>query len=628
LQSITLSASRYRPAWLSFTLALGAAQLVAPLGAAAQAVPAVPVDSVVVTATRLPSLTFDTLLHTSVITRADIERLAPRDVLSLLRREAGIDIAQNGHPGSVASLFLRGAESRQTLVLIDGVRAGSATIGATALDQLAPDSIERIEIVRGNVSSLYGANAIGGVINIITRRGSSGFNAQASLMAGSRSTAKVAVGAGGTWGPLILRADLSSNRSDGVTAIAPDRSPTVNPDRDGYRNTSGSLGIEAKLAPHSTLAIQHLQSRGDLDFDNAFARSASDAHQSDTRVETTQIRWEWVADSAWSGHARAAEGSDLSDNFTNGTRASRFETRQSEAQVLVRHQHPVLGQTTGTLEQLEERVAATTAYVRNSRRVKSGSVLWTSPAQSADRLQWQLAGRTDTDSVFGRAETGLASIGWRLSPRSKLIGTLATAFAAPTFNQLYFPGFGNPNLRAERSRSIELGWAWQVESTALRVQGFQTRYRDLIASGPPSFLPENIQRARIHGLETTLRQSFQTSHVDINYTWQDPLNQVTGQRLLRRPTHKVKGEWVGTFDRWTTTLQGEYVGARDDRGLTTSAAFKAPAYRLMNVYLGYRLGPGAHVRLRLDNVTDKAYETAAGYAMPRRGAFVSMHWAL
>jgi vitamin B12 transporter len=603
--------------------ALGATVLA--LSAHAQTIPApTSLAPVVVTAARHSQNMDRTFLFTSVITRADIERLAPLDLLSLLGREASVDIAQNGHPGSVASIFLRGAESRQTLVLIDGVRAGSATIGATALDQLSPDQIEQIEIVRGNVSSLYGANAMGGVINIITRKGRGPVQGHVALLAGSRTTSRLAAGLGGENGDVYGRVDLSAQQTDGVSAIDATRYAQANPDRDGYANRSINLAGGWRFARAWQLTMGVTESRGEVDFDNAFARSANDTHRADNQVRVWRaaIDRQWSDD--WSTQLRWAKGLDVSDNATNGARASRFATTSDQWSLEMARTLGEWGRIAGALEHLSESVDATTRFVATDRKVKSGWLQWT--AQHGVH-EWQAVARRDVYSDFGSASTGLASYAWAMTPGIRIIGSVANAFAAPTFNQLYFPGFGNSALTAEQSRSAELGLQWSGKAATVRIQTYRTDYRDLIASGPPSFLPQNVQRARVEGLELMGRWVEQQWQAQAAYTYQEPRNQTTGSDLLRRPRHKANAEVFHATPLWGAGAAVDWVGTRSDRTLTTSQVFSAPAYTLLHLHAHYHLRANLTVRVRLENITDKAYESAAGYSMPRRGVFVSLAWS-
>ena len=234
----------------------------------------------IVTASRSEQKLSDALPHTTVITRQDIERSQAPDMVTLLRREAGIEIAQNGGPGSTASIFMRGASSAQTLVLIDGVRASSGTAGGTQIDQLMADQIDHIEIVRGNVSALYGSDAIGGVVQIFTRNGKGhGPLANAEIEYGSRNTKRAQGGISGTLGEqgdTSFALSVSEFKTTGFSSINPQQAPNANPNDNAYTNKSVSAQLSHRFSADWQAGLTYFQTWGTVSYDNAFGLPTDD----------------------------------------------------------------------------------------------------------------------------------------------------------------------------------------------------------------------------------------------------------------------------------------------------------------------------------------------------------------
>ena len=233
-----------------------------------------PLPEVVVTANRTEQRVQDALPATTLITRADIERAQAPDLPTLLRQVTGLEVTQSGGAGTVSSAFIRGAESRHTLVLIDGVPVNNLNFGTAALEHLPVADIERIEVVRGNVSSLYGSAALGGVIQIFTREGGRTPQGSVTAQAGSRGLAQVTASAGvrldsGT----RLHATVETLKDNGFNATKQEELPGTNPDRDGYRRRSGSFALTQELGGENTLGLKLRDAQGTTQYDSQFGRA-------------------------------------------------------------------------------------------------------------------------------------------------------------------------------------------------------------------------------------------------------------------------------------------------------------------------------------------------------------------
>ncbi len=582
-------------------------------------------DAVVVTASRLEQQLKDTIAHTTVITAKDIRESQAVDVASLLRREAGFEFVQNGGIGSASSIFMRGGDGRQVLVLIDGVRVGSATLGTTAIENVMLDQVERVEIVRGNVSALYGANAIGGVIQIFTKQGYGAPRAEAQAAGGSRGTSRVAAAYRGSVENTRFSLNVSQFETTGFSALDPKLAPRANPDNDGYRNQSFSGHVALLLAAGHEIGVRAYQSAGKVDFDNAFGAPA-DRHHSDNTLSTYAVYSRNELASFWESRVTLAEGSDRSKNFTNDAAPTRFNTDNTQFQwqndFKLTKEHVL----TAGLERQQQRVDSTTAYPVTGRNVNS-SMLAYSGRLGAHQLQ--ASTRRDQYSDFGNADTWLAGYAYDVDARWKVTAMRSSAFTAPTFNQLFFPGFGNPNLQPEKTRSSEFGLQYAVARHLLRIAAFRTRYQNLIetiAVTPAILLPQNVARARVEGTELSYTGQFEGWDLRTSLTVQDPINAITGGQLRRRGT--TFGNLVANTTLAGWRLGGEVIvgSPRPDNDIATGAPVTLGGFKVVNLTARHPIGKNAHVAARLENAFDEKYQVAHGYNVPGRGLFVSLGW--
>ena len=582
-------------------------------------------DAVVVTASRLEQQLKDAIAHTTVITAKDIRDSQAVDLSSLLRREAGFEFAQNGGIGSASSAFMRGGDGRQVLVLIDGVRIGSATLGTTAIENVMLDEVERVEIVRGNVSALYGANAIGGVIQIFTKQGYGAPRADAQAMAGSRRTSRITAGYLGSVENTRFSLNVSQFETAGFSALDPKLAPKANPDNDGYRNRSFSGQVAQRLAAGHEIGVRAYQSAGKVEFDNAFG-ALTDRHRSDNTLSTHAVYSRNALASFWESRLTLAEGSDKSKNFTNDAAPTRFDTGNTQLQwqndFRLAKEHIL----TAALERQQQRVDSTTAYPVTGRNVNS-SMLAYSGRLGAHQLQ--ASARRDRYSDFGNADTWLAGHGYDIDARWKVTAMGSSAFTAPTFNQLFFPGFGNPKLQPEKTYSSEFGLQYSVDKHLLRVAAFRTRYQNLIetvAVTPAIFLPQNVARARVEGTELSYTGQLGRWDFRMSLTVQDPINTTTGAQLRRRGT--TFGNLVANTTLAGWRLSGEVIvgSPRPDNNIATGAPVTLGGYKVVNLTARHPVGKNSHIAARLENAFDAKYQLAHGYNVPGRGLFVSLGW--
>ncbi|MGH8474469.1 MAG: TonB-dependent vitamin B12 receptor [Methylococcales bacterium] len=584
----------------------------------------VELDPVIVTATRTPRTADDTLASVSVIDREDIERQQAQSVQDLLRGLPGVGIANNGGLGKATSVFLRGTESDHVLVLIDGVKAGSASLGTTQFQNIPVEQIERIEVVRGPRSSLYGSEAIGGVIQIFTRKGGGGLKPFFSIGGGSFRTfnASAGISGGGEQGWFNLSG--SGLDTAGFNACNGKPSPggagcfTLEPDKDGFRNLSGSLRAGYHFENGLDVDAHALVASGKTKFDGTFvneSESLQGVFGGTLRYSPFEI---------WDITLTAGRSLDESDNFLNRTFQTRFDTARDslffQNDVSIAEDHLL----TLGFDYQADRVDSTTAFTVRSRDNKGLFAQYQGSYASHDL---QLSIRRDDNEQFGVRTTGGAAWAYELSEGLRFSASFGTAFKAPTFNELYFPGFGNPGLGPETSRSLEFGLIGKDSWGNWSLNVYETHVDDLIAFDSSRFAPANIDQALIRGLEATLNLRIVGWNLNTNLTLLDPENRSGGSNhgnvLPRRAEQSFRVDADRRFGDFQVgaTIQGE--GRRfDDLGNTR----RLGGYSVVDLRGEYIFSKEWRLQARIVNLLDKNYETAAFFNQQRRSWFLTLRY--
>ncbi|HET9023732.1 MAG TPA: TonB-dependent receptor, partial [Burkholderiaceae bacterium] len=499
----------------------------------------------VVTPSRIAQSLEDALPSTTVITRAEIDRWQLSDLVGALSREAGVQFAQSGGPGSAASLFVRGANSSQMLVLVDGVPLNAAVGGAASLGGIALDTVERIEMARGNLSSLYGSAAIGGVVQIFTR-GAGAPGASVLVEGGQGGNVNGGASASTDFGALRLGASIGARRSDQYSAIDAARvipapfAPGANPDLDANENTSGSIGATYRTRGGTQFAANAWGSTNRTDFDST-ADGPTATHEERSTITAWNARVRSPLTPAWESQLQFGEMKDHSRNrssdpwsFNNGE----FESTNRQAnwtnEVAVNERVKAqLG-----VEHLQQRGASTAfdpsfanALTEFSRNVTS---VWGGVNGRTERQLVQVNVRVDKYSDVGSATTGLVSYGYKLTPEWRAIAQVSNAFRAPSFSDLYYPFFGNPQLEPEKSRSGELGVHYVAGRTTMRAALYRTDTRDLIVYEPTTQRAENVDSARATGVEVGASGRVGPWEWSGNVNVVRAVDTETDERLLRR----------------------------------------------------------------------------------------------
>lgn len=604
------------------TLALALSAAFIPF-AHAETLPEFVGETIVVTPTRAPQKLAAPLQHTSVITRADIESSTATDLSTLLRQASGVEIAQSGGMGAQTAIRIRGSESDHVLVLIDGVRVNSVTSGATAIDQILPDEIERIEIVRGNVSSVYGSEAIGGVVQIFTRRGQGDMKVSGSVSAGTDNYRKFALSIGGEAGDSRVRFGAARTQTDGFSSVRSEFIPalyTFTPediDDDGYRNTTLNLALSHRIEAGHEIGLTAFRSRGDVEYDGAYQ------NHSDQTLTALGLYSEnrWSAD--WQSRLQVSQGSDDLTSDLDGAVTARFKTRNRQ---LGWNNELNVGQGVVRLgaEGLWQHLDTNAAYSDDSRRVSSLTAGYTA-AIAAHDLQLNL--RHDDYSDFGGATTGLLGYGYRVTPALRVSTSVSNAYRAPTFNELYGPFGSNPELDPEHATSAELGLTYNGLYGLARATAFITRTRDLINFVPPTWAATNVDRAENRGVELSWSGNLAGLDVRSALTFQNPEDKTTGLGLLRRAEQFGSlslGRHTSSFD-WRAEVLAS--GPHPDVHATTYARVDVPGYAVLNLHLGWKPARDWKLSGKLVNLLDKDYALVHGYNTQGRAAFIELAYA-
>ncbi|KAF1689919.1 TonB-dependent receptor domain-containing protein [Pseudoxanthomonas taiwanensis] len=586
--------------------------------------PATGLDEVLVTATRTEIALRDSLSPAQVIDRDEIERSQATSLQQLLAGRAGIDLANTGGPGKQTSLFLRGAGSNQVLVLVDGVRIGSATAGQPAIQDIPVAQIERIEIVRGPHSSLYGADAIGGVIQIFTRRDRGAPQPRLMLGAGSNGLreAGAGLGLGGERG--WFGADLAFLRTDGINACAGTAAGwgagcfADDPDRDGYRNRSASVRGGARLAEAWTLEGSVLHAAGYNHYDGSWA----DYSETEQRVYSGRLRYAPSARLAL--QANAGRSYDDAQDYGPSGHAGGLRTRRDQASL---QGDFVLGDGQSLMagaDWLEDRIDGTTAY-EVDHRDNTGVFAEYQGRFGAQQLQAGL--RHDDNAQFGGHTTGNLGWGWHLGGGLRLSARYATGFRAPSFNDLYYPGFGNPDLAPEESENLNLGLAGEHGDWRWSLDVYENRVDDLISYDAATFLPGNIDRARLRGGELTVAATLGGWDLSAQYSHVDPRNRSDGPYRGHLLPRRARDSGRLDLDRrdgrlaWGATLKA--AGPRWDDAANSA---RVGGHLTFDLRAEYALDADWSLLARVTNLLDQRYQIVDWYNQPGREFGLQLRW--
>lgn len=578
-------------------------------------------DDVVVTATRTPVSIADSVVPVQVIDREQIDRSQAGSLLDLLRGRAGLDFVNQGGPGKITSLFMRGSASSQVLVLVDGVRIGAASSGMPALQDLPIDQIERVEIVRGPRSSLYGSEAIGGVIQIFTRAAGQGLQQNLALTAGSHNLRQASAGFSNRGERGWVSAQGAWQKTDGINAC--NGSATLfqgcyvdEPDRDGYRNTS--LNVRGGYALGETLSVEgHVL---DAASRNQYDGSIYGGNEADNQQRVYGGKLRWAPGDAFRLSAQVGRNDDQADSYyvQAGKRSfvSTFDTRRDTASVQGDFLFAEGQQLSVGGDWQKDQVTSTTAYSIDNRD-NTGVFAEYQGRFGAHSLQASV--RNDDNEQFGNHTTGSLGYGLALGHGLRLTASAGTGFKAPTFNDLYFPWSSNPALKPEESTSVNVGIAQYGEGWNWTFNAYESRIDQLIALDS-TYTPYNIAKARIRGAELTGFASLAGFDINAQASFTDPRDHTRGAAsydnwLPRRARSSGRLDVDRGFGPLRVGVTATATGHRFDNA---GNSLRLAGYGTVDLRVEYAINEAWSLQARAANVFDREYETVAWYNQPGR----------
>lgn len=593
-------------------------------------------ETVVISGSREPLAPDRLAADVVLIESAALQGSRADSLADVLRREAGVQLSRTGGPGQSSGVFIRGAASQQTLVLVDGMRVGSATLGSAALEAFGLAGIERVEVLRGPGSSLFGADAVGGVVNIVTEDGRhSGADARVAL--GGFGAREASAGWRGGIGPaslpLTLSVRLSREQDDGVSAITPgDRFGSFNPDRDGHRRDSAQFKLGATPAAGQRVGLSLLSTRLNSQYDAAdflpptFTADPSADFRTRLSTRVLALDWRGTLGEGFTGSARM--GRSIDDSTSGGRDTDRFRTERQHSQAQLAWRHSGALQVVAAIEQQDDE-ARSSSYARDVERSSRALVL--EATGRIGSLSWQADLRRDDASDFGRADSGRLGATWAWTPGWRLRALAGTSWRAPSFNDLYFPGFGVASLRPERGRSAEVGLHWQGEAAAFSATTWQNRVRDLVAFEPdaarcpadPSYsfgCAANLARARLSGTSLSGQVKAGAWQGRVQLDALKARDGLSGTKLPRRADAQatLAADW--RQGDWSAGASLVHLGSRPDGGITLAAE------TTLDLSAAWRFAPGWQLQARVDNSTDEQRVPARDYQGLGRQAWLVLRW--
>ena len=588
--------------------------LAAAFPAAAQLQTTPQLKETVVSATRTPTRTDELVSDVVVINRAEIEKSAGRTLSEILARAPGVQFSANGGLGKNSSIFIRGTEARHTLLLIDGVRYGSATTGAPSWDNIPVDMIERIEVLKGPASALYGSEAVGGVVQIFLRKGAKGFKPYASATAGSANYSQLAAGLVGGAGDVSYTLGAQKTRDGGFSATNTKAGSNFNPDRDGFNQDAINASVAWQLASNIKLDASLLAVDSTVQTDDGLGRDTRYAGR--TLVASTGV--EARLTTGWKSQLRFNTSVDSNRAILAAPSVfpGLFKTTQNQ----ITWQNDIdtrLGVLLAGVEQLKQDVDSTTAYPVKQRRIASYFV---GINGSEGVHSWQANARRDQNSQFGGNSTGFAGYGYALTPAWRVNASYGSSFVAPSFNQLYFPNFGNPALQPESGRNTDVGVTWADAGHSVKLVRYDNKIRGFITSGTA---PSNVPRARITGFSLAYGGSFGPLTLQASADALDPRNEITGKRLPRRSADQFRLGADYAVGAWAVGGSVLRAGSSFNDAANTQPV---DGYTTADLYASYKLNQDWSLQAKVNNLTDKQYETVRGFNQPGRSVFVTLSW--
>lgn len=564
-------------------------------------------EEIVVTATRVPTPLSDTLSTTEIITAEEIERTKPRDLGDLLRRKSGIGFRDSGGRGSSGGLFVRGTSTDQTLILIDGIRTASATQGATSIERIPLDSIERIEIIKGPMSSVYGAAAIGGVIQIFTKQyGDKGTFGTVKTTAGTNNFKKHNARVGYSEEAYSFSASVLKESTDGIDRT--EFKDDGNEDRDGFEQTAGNFSLS--LDPLDNLAVNfaHVQSSSRFDYDNVYGNGKNLYAQA--KLTTSSVRFEYEQSESTNFTGVFGTTKDHYTDYVPDSSPEHFNTNKSDLSVQVNLILSAQNQVSFGVDYQNDKIDSTNSYQETKRTNKGFFALWQYQGIHSSTV---LNGRHDHNSAFGSNSNYGLQQSFDLNDEYKIVTSYGTAFKAPTFNDLFWPKKeyswgtyqGNPDLEPEKSKSFEISLRAGSDKLNWQINAFQTKIIDLIGTQTIDTVsqPTNIKKSTQRGVEVELTKEWKDYIFNSSLDYLEAKDDESGEFLDGRARSSASFEFGKQMNNLYVGIDVFGERGRYDRGK------KLPSYALWGISSEYNYGDRLFISGHIKNLFDKQYVT-------------------
>jgi vitamin B12 transporter len=606
-------------------------------------------SDVFVTATRTPISKNNVIADVTTISSEDIERAGSSSLPELLQRQPGIEISNLGGPGKVSTIGIRGTSSTHSIVLVDGIRLSAATTGFSAIEHIPLSQIEKIEIVRGPASSLYGQDAIGGVIQIFTKKGVDGFKPYVDIGYGSYNTSNFKSGVRAGNNQTTYAINFAAMNSDGFSAFVPNpanAANSINLDKDGYKNYSLSSSLSHKINQDYEIDLQYFLSKGKNQFDNRFANFSPSFHgnyRNEIKLETYAANIKGQINKAWQSSIKLSQSTDKYldlqklNNFTFEDDANLKDLYKTTQDQLSWQNNVALprGSITLLYDFLKQRIKTTDVYEK-TQRTNHGVMVGYSLIE--DKHNFQSNFRKDFNSVYEDAVTGNIGYAYSIDPNWTIASSYGTAFVSPSFNFLYSLAdsfaLGNPNLKPEKSKNIEGSIRYKDDSGSMSLTMFQNKIDDFIIYTAPAEAgsrtsTQNLNKAEIQGLTISGDQFFGHFQIKGSATGQSAKNEDTDKYLPRRASLIGNINLNYYIGNWNIGVEETFSGKRfDDKENIVNLS----GYALTNIVTDYKINDKLKLNLRLNNVFDKDYSLAAEgrsgfkYQTPGRSLFANLRY--
>jgi vitamin B12 transporter len=584
-------------------------------------------NDVIVTASRIPQTKESVIADVTVITQDEIERAGQSTFVELLQSQPGVEITSNGGTGSSASIFLRGTNSNQVVVLVDGLRINSITDGRTNFGNIPLSQIERIEILRGPASSLYGQDAIGGVIQIFTKRGDSSPRFNAAIGYGSYNTKSADAGLNGRMNDVKFSINVSSLTTDGFSALRI-KSDARN-DRDAYRNLSVNGAISYLFSDNNEIGIQFLNSDGHAKYDNEYNDFSNFA---DYKQSTIGLFSKNQITENWKSILKISNGADENNNQTSATSSNQVKSEQRQYSWQNDFTLPV-GTLTALTERLEQKVISNTVYL-NTERNSNGFFLGYLANIQKHSIQANI--RSDESSQYGTHVTKGLGYSYQLNNNWRASTSFGTAFKAPTFNDLYYTynyagvnyPYNNPNLHPEQSENFETTIKYTSESQMASLSLYHNKIKDFIALDNDA-LPANYN-ATLKGLTLTASQSWDGWLLKGNADIQSPKNTDDNKLLIRRAREHGALNLSKTWGDWRFNSE---IIASSPRFNDLANENRMAGYAILNLSTNYTIDKMWSAQVKVNNLLDKdyalslSYDGTTPYNTPGANVFFSLRYS-